>query len=121
MKLKPSDINLGLEEKQNITHTYSLTGINDKYPDGSNRIDDINDLSRIHNPIIVYKQKDIHLRISELLNILEEHIDFFKPPKIVIDGKVIHLLEEVELIYTKGFRDGEEAHKKKVREVFLGK
>lgn len=55
-----------------------------------------------------YTKEDVNQRLSELINILEEPINLKK--KFSDKGE--------KLLYVMGFRDGEEAHKKKMREVF---
>ena len=94
-KIKPSDIKLELEGEQ---YTHSRSDNN--------------------KPMwTCLKKKDINQRLSELLNILEEPID-----DIEIKYKPKH---DMSIAYKEGVEDGfklgEEAHKKKTREVFLGR
>ena len=58
---------------------------------------------------------DINQRLSELLNIREEHTSFSVPdlPEFLTKKNSIRIR-----LYKLGFRDGEEAHKKKTRELF---
>ena len=100
-KIKPSDIKI-LEGKER----YVTANFSKKIAD--QKINDVNPLMPI------YRLEDINQRLSKLLNILEEPIDISTIPAIILD-------EEEILLYKKGFRDGEEAHKKKVREACLGK
>lgn len=106
MKIKPSDIKLGLEEKGRYVESY----LSDTPFKGC-------------NPNKLFREKDINQRLSELLNKLEEPIGFSVPPTLKLSEIVTIGMnnEHNNFIYKIGFRDGEEAHKKKVREVFLGR
>lgn len=96
-EIKPPDIKLGLEEKEmkeeDLVITYDAC----------------------------YKKEDINQRISELLNTLEEPIDFSAPSTLKLSEIVTTGMnnEHDNTIYKIGFRDGEEAQRKKTKEVFL--
>lgn len=101
MKVKPSDIKLKLKEKCSFCKGKGINIIMfGFYP------------SKRKCPVCLGTgKKDIHLRIAELLNILEKPIDISVPLA----------LRYRKLAYRTGFRDGEEAQRKKTREGFLGK